>query len=187
MEPFELYFRLGISHILDFAGYDHILFVVVLCSLYTFSDWKKLVALVSSFTIGHTLTLAIATFKMVNINADLIEFLIPLTIVITAAGNILRPKKSKGMQLNYFFAFFFGLIHGLGFSNYLSSLLGKEDSLVKPLFAFNIGLEAGQLLIVSLFLFLTWILLKFFKVNQTKLTLVISSIILGIALKMAMG
>lgn len=184
MGQFELYFRLGLNHILDLAGFDHILFVVVLCSLYSITDWKRIIILVTAFTIGHSVTLALATFQVITIDSGLVEFLIPVTIGITATGNILNPKVSKGVQLNYFFAIFFGLIHGLGFSNYLRALLGKEVSLLNPLFAFNIGLEAGQLLIVLLFLLLSLIPLRIFKVNQKQWTVVISAIILGMAIMM---
>ncbi len=184
MGQFELYFQLGTNHILDLAGFDHILFVVVLCSLYSISEWKRIIILVTAFTIGHSITLALATFQLLNINSDLVEFLIPVTIGITAAGNILNPSASKGIQLNYFFAIFFGLIHGLGFSNYLEALLGKEVSLLNPLLAFNIGLEAGQILIVLFFLFFSLIPLKFFKVNQKQWTMVVSAIILGMAVMM---
>lgn len=184
MGQFELYFRLGINHILDLAGFDHILFVVVLCSLYSVSDWKRIIILITAFTIGHSVTLALATFKLVNVSSDLIEFLIPVTIAITAAGNVLSPKPSRGVQVNYFFAIFFGLIHGLGFSNYLKALLGNEESVLGPLFAFNVGLEAGQLLIVLIFILVSLIPLKIFKVNRKQWTTVTSAIILGMAIMM---
>lgn len=184
MGQFELYFRLGTNHILDLSGFDHILFVVVLCSLYSIADWKRILILITAFTIGHSLTLALAIFQLVSVNSDLVEFLIPVTIAITAAGNVLNPKTSKGVQVNYFFAIFFGLIHGLGFSNYLKALLGNEESVLNPLFAFNIGLEAGQLLIVLIFILFSLILLKIFKINRRQWTIVTSSIILGMALMM---
>lgn len=184
MGQFELYFRLGTNHILDLSGFDHILFVVVLCSLYSIADWKRILILITAFTIGHSLTLALAIFQLVSVNSDLVEFLIPVTIAITAAGNVLNPKTSKDVQVNYFFAIFFGLIHGLGFSNYLKALLGNEESVLNPLFAFNIGLEAGQLLIVLIFILFSLILLKIFKINRKQWTIVTSSIILGMALMM---
>lgn len=184
MGQFELYFRLGTNHILDLAGFDHILFVVALCSLYSVADWKRILILITAFTIGHSVTLALATFQLVSVNSDLVEFLIPVTIAITAAGNVLNPKTSKGIQLNYFFAIFFGLIHGLGFSNYLKALLGNEGSVLIPLFAFNVGLEAGQLLIVLIFILFSLIPLKIFKVNRRQWTIVTSSVILGMALMM---
>lgn len=184
MGQFELYFRLGTNHILDLSGFDHILFVVVLCSLYSIADWKRILILITAFTIGHSLTLALAIFQLVSVNSDLVEFLIPVTIAITAVGNVLNSKTSKGVQVNYFFAIFFGLIHGLGFSNYLKALLGNEESVLNPLFAFNIGLEAGQLLIVLIFILFSLILLKIFKINRKQWTIVTSSIILGMALMM---
>ena len=187
MGKFELYFRLGTGHILDLAGFDHILFVVVLCSLYTISDWKKVVLLVSAFTIGHSLTLVLATFELILVNSSLIEFLIPLTIAITAGSNILNPRIRKGVQLNYLFAVFFGLIHGLGFSNYLKALIGKEASVFNPLLAFNIGLEAGQLLIVLAFLLSSYIPLNILKIGKRDWTLLVSAIILLMSVMMLTG
>lgn len=184
MNTFELYFKLGLQHILDIQGYDHILFVLALCAVFTGRDWKKILILVTAFTIGHSLTLALATFKIVNVRSDVIEFLIPVTIAITAFMTILKPRPSsgRGVQLNYFFALFFGLVHGLGFSNYLRELLGKEASIWQPLLAFNLGLEAGQLVIVGAFLLLTSILVGIAGVNKRDWALVVSSMVLGVAL-----
>jgi hypothetical protein len=184
MGQFELYFQLGINHILDLAGFDHILFVVVLCCLYPPLHWKKVVFLVTAFTIGHSVTLALATLNFIKVNASLVEFLIPLTIAVTAISNILRPQIKNGLQLNYLFAFFFGLIHGLGFSNYLKPLLGNEVSILRPLFSFNIGLEAGQLVIVASFLMFSILPLIWFKVKQRNWIIVISSMVLGMSLMM---
>lgn len=184
MGQFELYFQLGVNHILDMSGFDHILFVVVLCSLYPPGHWKKILFLVTAFTIGHSVTLAFATLNLIKINASLVEFLIPLTIALTAISNILRPQIKNGLQLNCLFAFFFGLIHGLGFSNYLKALLGNEVSILNPLFAFNIGLEVGQLVILASFLMFSILLFIWFKVKQRDWTMVISSIVLGMALMM---
>ena len=184
MGQFELYFQLGVNHILDIRGFDHILFVVVLCSLYPPGHWRKIILLVTAFTIGHSVTLALATLNLIYVNAALVEFLIPLTIAITAISNILKPQVKDGLQLNYIFAFFFGLIHGLGFSNYLKALMGNEVSILNPLFAFNIGLEAGQLVIVVSFLIISILPLLWFKVKQRDWNMVISSIVLGISLMM---
>src|SRR5688500_13402623 len=129
MSEFKLYFILGKDHILDYAnGYDHILFVVALCTLYQLRDWKQVLILVTAFTLGHSITLALATLEIITVKAELIEFLIPLTIFITAASNIFKREDSfsgRAMYINYFYAAFFGLIHGLGFSNYLRSILGR--------------------------------------------------------------
>lgn len=186
MGQFQLYFQLGIQHILDIKGFDHILFVVALCAIYITRDWKKILILVTAFTIGHSITLALATLKLVKVDSDWVEFLIPTTIAITALSNIFKPKPSsgRGIQINYFFALFFGLIHGLGFSNYLRSLLGKEASLFEPLLAFNLGLEVGQLVIVAIFMVVSGILVGIVGINRKDWALVISSIVLGMAIMM---
>ncbi|EMS32694.1 hypothetical protein C943_00699 [Mariniradius saccharolyticus AK6] len=186
MGQFQLYFQLGIQHILDIKGFDHILFVVALCAIYITRDWKKILILVTAFTIGHSITLALATLKLVKVDSAWVEFLIPTTIAITAVSNIFKPKPSsgRGIQINYFFALFFGLIHGLGFSNYLRSLLGKEASLFEPLLAFNLGLEVGQLVIVAIFMVVSGILVGIVGINRKDWALVISSIVLGMAIMM---
>jgi hypothetical protein len=186
MGQFQLYFQLGIQHILDIKGFDHILFVVALCAIYITRDWKKILILVTAFTIGHSITLALATLKLIKVDSDWVEFLIPTTIAITALSNIFKPKPSsgRGIQINYFFALFFGLIHGLGFSNYLRSLLGKEASLFEPLLAFNLGLEVGQLVIVAIFMVVSGILVGIVGINRKDWALVISSIVLGMAIMM---
>ncbi|MCH6233930.1 HupE/UreJ family protein [Cognataquiflexum rubidum] len=186
MGQFQLYFQLGIQHILDIKGFDHILFVVALCAIYVTRDWKKILILVTAFTIGHSITLALATLKLVKVNSDWIEFLIPVTIAVTAVSNIFSPKPSsgRGIQINYIFALFFGLIHGLGFSNYLRSLLGKEASIFQPLLAFNLGLEVGQLVIVTITVVVAGLLVGIVGVNRKDWALVISSIVLGMAVMM---
>ena len=185
MSTFSLYFKLGVTHILDIRGYDHILFVVVLCALYLLRDWRKILILVTAFTIGHSITLALATLRLVRIDPGLIEFLIPVTIFITAASNIIRKRGAalpRVAPLNYAFALFFGLIHGLGFSNYLRSLLAKDESLVMPLLSFNLGLELGQLVIVVLFLLASSLVVGLLGASRRDWKLIISSAIAGISL-----
>lgn len=186
MSEFALYFGLGKDHILDYAnGYDHILFVLALCAVYLVHDWKKILILVTAFTIGHSITLALATLNIINFSAEVIEFLIPLTIFITAVGNLFKKDQHAAggtIQINYFFALFFGLIHGLGFSNFLRALLGKNENIVSPLFAFNIGLEIGQIIVVVIFLGICFVLVDLLKVSRRDLRLVLSSAIAGIAL-----
>lgn len=179
MNLFELYFGLGLTHILDIQGYDHILFVIALCTIYTPLDWRKILVLVTAFTIGHSLTLALATLKFISVDAGLIEFLIPVTIAITSVANLFssNPKKAGLIHLNYFFALFFGLIHGLGFSNFLKSLLGKENSILEPLLAFNLGLELGQIVIVVAFLGLTYLFLNIIKIKKQNWIQVVSAIV----------
>jgi hypothetical protein len=186
MSEFALYFGLGKDHILDYVnGYDHILFVLALCAVYLIGDWKKILILVTAFTIGHSITLALATLNVINFPLEVIEFLIPLTIFITAVANLFKKENalSKGrIQINYLFALFFGLIHGLGFSNYLRALLGKHENIISPLFAFNLGLELGQIIVVAIFLAISFILVEVAKIQRRDLRFVLSSAIAGIAL-----
>lgn len=186
MTEFQLYFGLGKDHILDYKnGYDHILFVIALCALYIGRDWKKILILVTAFTIGHSITLALSTLNIVSVKAELIEFLIPLTIFITAGSNLFKNENSisdKPMQMNYLYASSFGLIHGLGFSNYLKSILGRDESIITQLFAFNVGLEFGQIVIVVLFMSICFILVDLFGLNRRDWKMVISSAVAGIAL-----
>jgi ABC-type antimicrobial peptide transport system permease subunit len=188
MNDFGLFFQMGYEHIADLKGIDHIMFVAALCIRYQFADWKKLLWLVTAFTIGHSITLALSVFNILNYSTSWIEFLIPVTIVITAISNVFVKKfvyKAK-FPLIYFFALFFGLIHGLGFSNYLKSLLSKGENIVPELLAFNLGLEAGQLLIVLCILFISLIFVNLFKVNRREYILYISGGIFAIALQMAL-
>jgi len=186
ISEFRLYFDLGKEHILDYVhGYDHILFVVALCALYLLRDWKQVLILVTAFTIGHSVTLALSTLNIIHVRADLVEFLIPLTIFVTAFSNLFRDEENLGdrvIQINYFYALFFGLIHGLGFSNYLRSILGKNHSIVVQLFAFNVGLEFGQIIIVLVFLVASFILVDVFTLNRRDWKMVISSVVAGMAL-----
>jgi hypothetical protein len=165
---FLAYLRLGVAHIADLAGYDHLLFVAALTGAYSARAWRRLVVLVTAFTVGHSVTLALATLRLVAVDAALVEVLIPATILVTALATVAlarRPDESRpwrrggyrggdeegprGAALLYALALGFGLIHGLGFSSYLRALLGAETSIALPLLAFNLGLEAGQLLIVA--------------------------------------
>ncbi len=186
MSEFQLYFGLGKSHILDYAnGYDHIIFVVALCALYLTREWKQVLILVTAFTIGHSITLALSTLRIISVKVELIEFLIPLTIFITAVSNLFKNENnltSRSVQMNYFFAGFFGLIHGLGFSSYLRSILGRDESILTQLFAFNLGLEFGQIVIVAIFMAAAFILVDLFGLNRRDWKMVISSAIAGIAL-----
>ncbi|MBP3943667.1 HupE/UreJ family protein [Sphingobacteriaceae bacterium WQ 2009] len=195
MEEFSIYLQLGLEHILDVRGYDHILFVLVLCCRYVWKDWRNILLLVTAFTLGHSITLALAALKMVQVNSGLIEFLIPVTILLTALTNIFKreervAKNRKSGKIGdlalFMLTLIFGLIHGLGFSNYLQSLLGKEQNLWKPLLAFNIGLELGQLVIVLLVTILSTLLVRGLQVKQRDWIFFISSAVFGIAFIMAL-
>lgn len=186
MQDFPLYFELGWQHILDWQGYDHILFVTVLCGTYLLADWKKVLILVTAFTLGHSVTLALSVFNKILIPTNLIEFLIPVTIVITALYNIFNKRIVKSsFSPIYIFALIFGLIHGLGFSNYLKSLIGQTNNVVAELLAFNVGLEFGQIVIVIGILMLSYLFVTVLKTQKREWNLFISAAIFGIALIMA--
>jgi hypothetical protein len=190
LSEFLVFLRLGFEHIADIQGYDHILFVVALCAGYEPRHWRKLLILVTAFTLGHSLTLALATLRIITINDALVEFLIPLTILITGAMNIVTTSskgneavEGKGVRgLKYFLALSFGLIHGMGFSNFLRSLLGQEEGIALPLFSFNVGLELGQICIVVAVLILTFLMVRVFRMRRHDWVLVLSGATVGVAL-----
>ncbi len=187
MNDFGLYFSIGYHHIADFSGMDHILFIMALCLRYQFSDWRKILVLVTAFTIGHSITLALSVFNLLQYSVKWIEFLIPVTIVITAFSNLFVKKFSfkSRFPLIYFFALFFGLVHGLGFSSYLKSLLGHDQNVVPQLLAFNLGLEAGQILIVSIVLLVSFIFVQGFQFNRREYLLFLTGGIFALALQMS--
>lgn len=197
MTDFLIYLRLGFDHITDPRGYDHILFVVALCAVYTLRQWRQVLVLVTAFTLGHSITLALATLRLIDYSTSLIELLIPVTILITAGTNFFYrdPKKRllpaakppSAAWGRYGLALVFGLIHGMGFSNYLRSLLGREANIIEPLLAFNIGLELGQLLIVSLVLALAYVALNILKISRLRWTLIVSGLVAGMALSLIIG
>ncbi|MDE3234633.1 MAG: HupE/UreJ family protein [Bacteroidota bacterium] len=188
MDNFSIYFQIGFHHILNKGALDHILFIIALSLRYQFSDWKKVLVLITAFTIGHTTTLALVVFNVLHLSKVWIEFLIPVTILVTAFSNLFVKKfsfKSK-FPLIYFFALFFGLIHGLGFSNDLKSLIAGEGHVVIKLIAANIGIEAGQLVFVTAVLFVSAIVVSLFRVARREYVLFVSAGIFALALEMAL-
>lgn len=187
MQDFLFYLKLGWEHIISLDALDHQLFVLALIAVYSFKDWKKILILVTAFTIGHSITLALSILDVVRLPSDWVEFLIPLTIVLTAAGNIaMKNKKQAQNKTNYYLALFFGLIHGLGFANTARVMIAKSQSIAAPLLGFNIGLEAGQIVIVFAILILLFILLNIFKINKKDWILFVSSGVFALALKMTL-
>ncbi|MFM7020324.1 MAG: HupE/UreJ family protein [Aquirufa sp.] len=186
MSHFQTYLLLGFQHIMNWQALDHIVFILAISCIFGWKDIKQLLWLVTAFTVGHSITLALATLGSISIDVAWIEFLIPCTILIRAVQNLRfkEMKKRKTSAMPYFTVIFFGLIHGLGFSNYLQSLLGKELSITVPLFAFNIGLELGQLIIVSLVLLLTSTILYLTNVKRKHYVWVVSGIVIGLVLPM---
>ncbi|NCU02941.1 MAG: HupE/UreJ family protein [Chitinophagaceae bacterium] len=187
MGDFGFYLREGFYHITDWKGYDHILFVMALCLPYFLKDWKKVLVLITAFTIGHSVTLALSVFDKILISSTWIEFLIPVTIMLTAIENLVRnSQQPKQVKLRYASALVFGLIHGMGFSNYLKSMMGKAENILTQLLAFNIGLELGQILIVLAVLLISFIFVRLLSVKQHDWTVFVSGGIFGISLIMAL-
>jgi hypothetical protein len=188
MQDFKLYFQIGIEHILNPEALDHILFVAALCLRYLMKDWRKVIVLVTAFTIGHSVTLALSALGLVHFATRWIEFLIPLTIVATALNNLVQRKDRvehpSPLPLIYFFALFFGLIHGLAFASTLVSLVGKDD-LVLPLLAFNLGIEAAQLVVVAAILLISFIFVQAMKMHWIWWVRGVSALVLLASLKMA--
>lgn len=161
MNDFAFYFDLGWKHIISADALDHQLFILALSAIYLIENWKAVLILVTAFTIGHSLTLVLSVYDIIRANSNWVEFLIPLTIVITAILNFTRKDfSSKSLRLNYFLALAFGLIHGLGFANTIRFMLAKNQQIALPLFSFNIGLEAGQIAVVTLILLISWLLVN---------------------------
>ncbi|PRY10358.1 HupE/UreJ protein [Pontibacter ummariensis] len=188
---FSTYVQLGFHHIFDFQAYDHMLFLLALSAIYTLSDWKKVIALVTSFTIGHSITLALAVFEVIRFDTALIEFLIPVTIFLTCVTNFFKLKGAAAKQptilsLHNLMAIFFGLVHGMGFSNFLRAMLGRSGEIWEQLLAFNIGIELGQLLIVSILLIIGFLVLNLFHAKKRDWIMVLSSAAAGISLILMM-
>jgi len=190
MQDFNLYFRLGTEHILTWEALDHILFVTALCLRYLLYDWKKVVVLVTAFTIGHSLTLALTALGYLHLAKTWIEFLIPLTIAATAINNLTQKsetvKHPASLPLIYFFALFFGMIHGMAYASTFLSLEGKEG-LVAHLFAFNLGIEVAQLMVVVVVLLMSFIFVQLLKISRVWWMRILSILILSVSLKMAFG
>lgn len=187
MNDFSFYFGLGWQHIMSLDALDHLLFIMVLAAVYTLRDWKQVLILITAFTIGHSVTLALSTLNIVEVATSWVEFLIPCTIVITAIANLFfKNFTPRRIRFNYFLALFFGLIHGLGFANTLRFVLAKDQQLGWALFGFNIGLEAGQIIIVVVILLLAYIFLHVLKTNRKEWVIFISAAVFSIAVKMAL-
>lgn len=185
MSDFWLYFKLGLEHVLDWKAYDHILFLIVLCAAYTFNQWKKLFVLVTLFTLGHTASLLLATYGIVKVSSSLIEFLIPVTILVTAIFNLFtagKEKRAEKLGLFYIATIFFGLIHGFGFASYYKMI--SPDTEILPLFEFALGVEAAQIIVVIIVLILAFIFQTIFRFNKKDWVLVVSSIVIGMIIPM---
>ena len=186
MTDFLFYLQLGWEHIISSDALDHQLFILALVAIFSFKDLKKVLILVTAFTIGHSVTLALSAFDIIRFPSNWIEFLIPCTIVFTALDNLIFSKNvEKLIKLNYFLALFFGLIHGMGFANSVRMMLAQEQSITFPLFGFNVGLEIGQIAVVIIVLSIFYLLSTFLKLQKKHWILLVSAPILVVSLKMA--
>ena len=184
MHSISFFLELGFRHISDLAGYDHILFLLVLCAVYQLHQWKTLLVLVTAFTVGHSITLALTSFSVISIRSEIIEFLIPVTIMATAIHNLFIKTvlQNLGHTRAYWMALFFGFIHGMGFANYFRALLIDETSIFIPLLGFNLGIELGQLIIVSFIVTIAHFLTNRFRVSERDWNVFISGAGFGLSL-----
>lgn len=187
MGDFGFFFSLGWEHIISSDALDHQLFIAALAAIYLIKDWKQVLILVTAFTIGHSLTLALSVMDVVRFPANWVEFLIPVTIVITACSNMFQKKFTKqSVRINYFLALFFGLIHGMGFANSIRFMLASDQSLGWGLFGFNVGLEVGQIVVVLVLLLIAHLAVSVFKVNRREWVIFLSSAVFALSLKIAL-
>lgn len=161
MNDFAFFFDLGWKHIISADALDHQLFILALTAVYLKENWKQVLVLVTAFTIGHSLTLALSAYDIIQFSSSWVEFLIPLSIVITAALNFFQKDfKQSSLKKNYVLALVFGWVHGLGFANTIRFMLAKDQSIAKPLLSFNIGLEVGQIVLVGIILLLSYVIVN---------------------------
>jgi hypothetical protein len=188
MSEFLIYFQIGLKHVLDIHAYDHVLFLIALTVPYTFKDWKRILLLVTVFTVGHTLALLLSVFGIIAVKVNIVEFLIPITILITAFYHLFtagKATKNDGLNLIFFVTLFFGIIHGLGFSNYFKTILGgTATSKLLPLGEFALGIEAAQLVVVFVVLLLSYIVQTVFRFSKRDWALVMSAFIVGVVIPM---
>jgi HupE / UreJ protein len=191
MGTFNFYLSLGFNHILDLAAQDHVVFLIALCAIYHPKQWRTILILITAFTVGHSITLALAASDMLRINKPLVEMLIPVTILITALYNVFRKKsvEHSSAKDSYLLALGFGFIHGMGFSNVLKSMLmpGEESKFLEQLLAFNIGVELGQIVIVGLILIMAYLALNILRVQHRDWNLFVSGAAAGAAMIMILG
>ena len=190
LENFWFNVEYGINHVLDLNGYDHVLFLIVLTVSYIFNDWKRVILLVSTFTLGHTLSLVLAAYYIVSVNGVLVEFLIPITILITAIFNVLTAGKgaqNKRVGVLFLTTLAFGLIHGLGFAREFKMLLGDSDNKILLLLEFALGIELAQVIIVFVVLFLGHLLQTIFRISKRDWVMVISAIVIGLVIPMILN
>ena len=188
MSEFLIYFQIGLKHVLDIHAYDHVLFLIALVVPFSFKDWKHIILLITLFTIGHTMALLLSVFGIIAVKVNVVELLIPITILITAFFNLFtagKSNKKESINLVFFVTLFFGIIHGLGFSNYFKAILGgSATSKLLPLAEFAVGIEAAQIIVVFIVLIISYIVQTVFRFSKRDWTLVMSAFIIGVVLPM---
>src|SRR6056300_1343887 len=190
MQEFWFNVKYGINHVLDINAYDHVLFLIVLTVPYIFKDWKRVLLLVSMFTLGHTLSLVLASYGVVSVNATVVEFLIPITILVVALFNVFSSGKGAQREkvgVLFLSTLFFGLIHGLGFAREFRMLLGDSDNKIGMLLEFALGIEIAQIIIVFMVLFLGYIVQTIFRFTKRDWIMVISAIVVGLVIPMILN
>jgi len=191
MSQFLIYFQLGLKHILNIYSYDHILFLIALVIPFSFKDWKRVLLLVTTFTLGHTVALLLSLYGIVAVKVAVVELLIPITILIVALFHLFTAGKSakkESINLVFFVTLFFGIIHGLGFVNEFKSIHhGGLTSGLLAVLEFALGIEAGQLAVILVFLILAYIVQTLFRFSKRDWTLVMSAFIIGVVLPIIMG
>ena len=190
LEEFWFNVEYGINHVLDISAYDHVLFLIVLTVPYVFKDWKRVLLLVSMFTLGHTLSLVLAAYDVVSVNAPVVEFLIPITILVVALFNVFTSGKGAQKEkigVLFLSTLFFGLIHGLGFAREFQMLLGDTDSKLVLLIEFALGIELAQVIIVFMVLFLGYIVQTIFRFTRRDWIMIISAIVVGLVIPMILN
>lgn len=187
MSDFGFYFKMGWQHIISADALDHQLFILALACVYTSRDIKRVLILVTAFTIGHSLTLALSVYDVIRFSSKWVEFLIPCTIFVTALNNIFQLNSTaKSAKINYYLALCFGLIHGMGFANAIRIMLAKDQTIGLGLFGFNVGLEAGQIFVVAIILAVGILFLNVIKIKRRDWILFLSAGVFALSLKMAL-
>lgn len=187
ISDFIFYFKLGWSHIVSLDALDHQLFILALVAIYTTKNLKQLLILVTAFTIGHSLTLVLSVLDFLRFPTNWVEFLIPLSIVITAVSNLFVKKfDARKLSYQYALALVFGLVHGMGFANTIRMMLAKDQQIGWGLFGFNLGLEVGQIVFVLIILSVTWLALSFLQVKRREWVVFVSAAVFALALQICL-
>lgn len=186
MNDFSFYFNIGWEHIITLEALDHIFFVTALAAIYLLRDWKQVLILVTAFTIGHSITLALSSLDILTLPTEWVEFFVPVTIVLTAVSNLFQKNfTARSIRINYFLALFFGLIHGMAFANTLKMILASDQSFAFSMFSFSLGLELGQILVVVALLLLAQLAVVVLGLKRSLWVTVVSLVVMAFALQMA--